>query len=311
MALHHIRPSRESLHGRFGAALDPCLTVESGDVVRFENTLDVSWGMGQHGAPGQPRPKWGPREGERDQGPALHGPVFIRGARPGMVVELGIRAVVPGSWGWTWVGANPPALAWLSDLDLDLDNQALIRWELDAATMTGRSELGHEVDLRPFPGIIGLCPAGDGLHDAIPPRRVGGNFDCPALVAGTTLLLPVEVEGGLLSVGDGHARQGCGEVAGTAIECPLACLELEVVLRQDLELDGPRAKTQEGWVTFGFSTDLELAAKEAMRDMISLVAEKHGVDRQTALAIASPLVDLRITQMVNGVRGVHALLHER
>lgn len=307
MATHSFRPCRETLHGQYRADLAPALTVSSGDTVVLEDALDVSWGQEQHGEAGQARRKWGPREGERDMGPALHGPIAVEGAAPGMILEVELIEVRPGPWGWTWVGPQPNTRAWNEALGIG-EAQALLRWSLDADAGTATSEHGHAVRLAPFPGMIGLCPAGAGWIEAWSPRAVGGNMDCPELVAGTRLLLPVEVPGALLSLGDGHARQGYGEVAGTAIECPLARVTLRLTLRDDLSLRHVAAQTPRGHVTFGFDRDLDRAAAQAMSHMLDHLEATFGLERPLALALASPVVDLHITQVVNGVCGVHAVL---
>ena len=153
-----------------------------------------------------------------------------------------------------------------------------------------------------------MPPAEPGVHSTIPPRRWGGNIDCKELVAGATLYLPIPVDGALFSAGDGHARQGDGEVSGTAIECPLTRAELTLVLRDDLQLDLPRAETPTEWITFGFDEDLDLAAEAATEGMLDLIVRELDVDRRQALALASVAVDLRVTQVVNSVKGVHAVL---
>ena len=127
-------------------------------------------------------------------------------------------------------------------------------YELDAATMTGRSHLGHNVALQPFLGVMGMPPDEPGEHSTIPPRACGGNLDCRELVSGSTLYLPIAVDGALFSCGDGHAAQGDGEVSGTAIECPMERAELTFGLAElaadDADrphargLDHPRPRTR-------------------------------------------------------------------
>ena len=301
MALHVIEPERATLHGQFSRDFAPALTIDSGDTVRY-CTLDVSWGMEQHGAPGTPRKKFEPRLAGRDDGPALCGPVAVRGAEPGMTLAIHIEAVEPASWGWTWVGPSPLNAA------LGVAPEVLIRWRLDTEAMVGLSEHGHTVVLHPFLGTIGMPPKTPGLYTGWHPRRQGGNMDCKELVAGSTLYLPVAVPGGLVSVGDGHAAQGDGEVGGTAIECPMERVDLRYVVHGDLRIGAPRAHTPAGWVTLGFGEDLEAATVMALAEMLDLVEDAYAVSRNEALALASLAVDLRITQLVNGVVGVHAVL---
>ena len=154
-----------------------------------------------------------------------------------------------------------------------------------------------------------MPPGEPGVHSTTPPRRCGGNIDCKELVAGTTLYLPIPVDGALFSCGDGHAAQGDGEVSGTAIEAPV---EAQVMLdvRDDLELEWPIARIDNAWLTFGFDEHLGNAAKIAVDGMLDLIEREHGLSRQDALALASVVVDLRVTQVVNLVLGVHAVLRD-
>ncbi len=160
--------------------------------------------------------------------------------------------------------------------------------------------------------IMGMPPAEPGLHSTVPPRPTGGNLDCKELVAGSTLYLPIAVPGGLFSAGDGHARQGDGEVCVTAIECPMEAVDITFSLHPELRLAMPRAQTPAGWITFGLHEDLNEAALLALEGIVELLGELYGMDRHQALGMASVLVDLRVTQIVNQVKGVHAVLsHDR
>jgi acetamidase/formamidase len=156
-----------------------------------------------------------------------------------------------------------------------------------------------------------MPPPDAGIHSTGPPRTWGGNIDCKELVVGTTLYLPIPVDGALLSAGDGHAAQGDGEISQLAIEAPVERASLTLMLRDDLELAGPIAWTPSAWLTFGFDEDLDEAAADAIDGMLRLMGREHGLERREALALASVVVDLHVTQMVNGARGVHAILpHE-
>jgi acetamidase/formamidase len=135
----------------------------------------------------------------------------------------------------------------------------------------------------------------------------GGNIDCKELVAGSTLYLPVSVPGALLSLGDGHAAQGDGEVAGTAIECGMTT-ELRLELISGAPVPGVHAVTPAGRITFGFSPDLNAAMGDALDAMLGWLQGLYRLDKAAALAVASPIVDLRVTQVANQSWGVHALL---
>jgi len=154
-----------------------------------------------------------------------------------------------------------------------------------------------------------MPPPEHGTHSTIPPRRYGGNIDCKELTAGTTLFLPVSVEGALFSAGDGHAAQGDGEVSGTAIECPVEA-QVTLDVRRDLRLEWPIARISGAWLTFGFDPDLRQAARIALDGMLDLMQREHRFSRDDALALASVVVDMRITQLANQTLGVHAVLKD-
>jgi acetamidase/formamidase len=308
MVVHTLEPERATLHGQFSRDLAPALTVTSEDVVRCR-TLDVSWGLEARHSDGSPRVTFTPRETPRDEGPCLLGPIAVRGARPGHVLEIHVETLVPGTYGWTFAGEIGFFNTALNQmLGVSAGEPELVRWSLDSSTMTATSHLHHHVRLRPFLGTLGLCPAGDGWLSAWPPRRTGGNLDCKELVAGTVLYVPVEVDGAYVSLGDGHAAQGDGEASGTAIECPMEQVDLRFFLRDDLQLTTLRANAPSGWITFGFSESLDEAIVMALNDMLDLVIGQLGLARKEALALISVVTDVRISQLVNGVRGVHVIL---
>ena len=146
-------------------------------------------------------------------------------------------------------------------------------------------------------------------HSTAPPRKWGGNLDCKDLIAGTRLYLPIPVEGGLFSFGDGHAAQGHGEVSVTAIECPMSHVRLTLAISDEITLDMPRVWTPQGWLTFGFDDNLETAMFSALSEMVTLMMQQHDFSsRKQALGVATAVVDLHITQIANPVMGVHAFL---
>ncbi|MBI4639595.1 MAG: acetamidase/formamidase family protein [Candidatus Tectomicrobia bacterium] len=304
MAIYTIEPERSTLHGQFSREFPPVLTIDPGDTVRFR-TLDAGWGLEPHVALGTPRRRFEPRIEGRDNGHALCGPVAIRGAQPGIALEVQINEVRPGPWGWTQGGG------WVSEVNRRLgvaEQGILLTWTLDTNAMVGRNQYDHTITLRPFMGVMGMPPDEAGMHSTAPPRTCGGNIDCKELVAGSTLYLPIAVPEALFSVGDGHAAQADGEASSTGIECPMERVDLTFRLRDDLRLTTPRAKTPAGWITFGFHKDLNEATILALDAMLNLMGELYHLPRPEALAMASLVVDLRITQIVNGVCGVHAVL---
>jgi acetamidase/formamidase len=221
-----------------------------------------------------------------------------------MVLQVHFTSITPGGWGWTAAGVKDNPLN--RRLGVADGPGAWLTWDIadDKAT----SNLGHTVATAPFLGVVGLPPAERGPHSTLPPRAAGGgNIDCRDLVAGSTLSLPITVPGALLHLGDGHAAQGHGEVGGTAVECPMTT-EVTLTISADPAVPGIHAETPEGRVTFGFSADLNHAMADALDTMTTWLQRLHDVDRPTALALASAVVDLRITQVAGETWGVHAVL---
>ena len=280
MALHELLDV-SFLRGHFSRELEPVVTVDPGDSIRI-SVPNAGWSVSRDENIARP-------DLELDTGHALAGPVEVRGARAGQTLVVRIEDVTPGAWGVTFGGPDHR-----------------IDWEL--ADGVGRGA-GREVRLAPFLGVLGMPPDEPGVHSTTPPRPCGGNIDCKELVAGTTLFLPIPVDGALFSAGDGHAAQGDGEVSGTAIEAPVqATLTLDV--RDDLPLEWPVARIDGAWLAFGFDEHLGVAARIAVGGMLDLMEREHGLPRADALGFASVVVDLRVTQLVNEVLGVHAVLRD-
>jgi acetamidase/formamidase len=283
--IHELPFERRVMHGHFSRDLAPALTIDSGDSIRF-TALNAGWRWREGGPPAYDD------LGDDLEGHALVGPVAVRGARPGQTLAVRIDDLRPAQWGVT------------------IGGDEAFEWELDADAGRATDRRGFSVALAPFLGVIGMPPPEDGRHPTGPPRPSGGNLDCKELVAGTTLLLPVPVDGALLSAGDGHAAQGDGEVSGTAIECAMERAQLTLSVRDDIELRMPLARTAGAWIAFGLDEDLDAAADLALETMLDLMERGLRVERDHALALASVAVDLRVTQVVNGVKGVHAVLRD-
>ena len=182
---------------------------------------------------------------------------------------------------------------------------------LSIERMVGRLPWGMEVPLKPFFGVMAVAPpAGWGTVSTIPPRRNGGNMDNKELVAGTTLYLPICTDGARFSVGDGHAAQGDGEVCVNAIETGLAG-RFRLTVRDDMALAWPMAETPTHMITMGFDPDLDDCVVIALRSMLDLIERRTNLDRSEAYMLASLTADLRITQVVNDSKGVHAMLDKK
>lgn len=231
------------------------------------------------------------------------GPIFIEGAEPGDAIKVTLLDFAPSGWGWT---ANIPGFGLLAD---QFKDPALHIWKYDAATMApAMFGPGGRVPLKPFCGTIGLAPAEAGLHSVVPPRRMGGNMDIRDMAVGTELYLPVEVAGGLFSVGDTHACQGDGEVCGTAIESPCS-LQAKFELVKGANLAFPRFTTPgpvsrhldvKGYeVTTGIGPDLMEGARAAVSGMIELLSKRYNMNAVDAYMLCSVCGDLRISEIVD------------
>jgi acetamidase/formamidase len=310
MKTHHLDAAPETVHwGYFDANLKPLITIDPGDEVIISTAS---------GGPEQ-LPKPGSGLTVPDVLPAIHakvspklggphiltGPVAIRGAKAGQVLEVRIKAVeLNCDWGYNIIrplgGALPD----------DFAEQRLIHIPLDNKRMVGRLPWGLELPLKPFFGIMAVAPpAAWGPVSSPPPRRNGGNLDNKELVAGTTLYLPIHVDGALFSCGDGHGVQGDGEVCITAIETGLTGT-FELHLRDDMSLEWPMAETPTHVMTMAFDPDLDDAVVIALRDMIKLICARTGISREDAYTLCSLAADLRVTQVVNGSKGIHVMLEK-
>lgn len=308
-AIPRVEAAADTVHwGYFSAGLKPVLTIDSGERVTMSSVS---------GAPNQlPPPPFTIPEAL----PAIHaanagqhflvhmctGPVAVRGAKAGQVLQVDIERIEPSfDWGYTLIR---PLAGALPD---DFPESRLFHVAIDKTRMIGRMPWGQDIPLKPFYGVMAVAPpASWGTIPTPPPRRNGGNMDLKELVVGTTLYLPVFTEGALFSVGDGHGAQGDGEVCITAIETGLVGT-FRLTARDDMTLQWPMAETPTHMITMGFDPDLDECAKIALRQMIDLISTRNGIDRYQAYALASLTADLRVTQVVNGAKGVHCMLEKR
>lgn len=304
--IHSIPLNSSKLHSSFNRDYAPILTVASGDTIQLK-TIDIQWGYSASET--EEREIFTSRENEEKLAHPIIGPIAIQGAKPGMVLEVRTNKLIPGWYGRNWAGGLP---AWQNEKLGITDSERLqVDWKLDANKMIGSCKLGSQefkVGLSPFLGLMGVAPAEAGSFPTKPPGYFGGNIDCKELVPGSSLFLPISVDGALFSLGDGHALQGDGESSGTAIECPMDLADLTLILHEDMKLSMPRANTPAGWITFGFDRDLNEAAAVALSEMVSFMEQLYGISRTEAAALSSVAVDLHVTQVVNDVKGVHAIL---
>ena len=309
MATHHIPATPETVRwGIFDATFAPVVTVNSGDTVTLEclsGTPDML-----------PAPERGftvppallavhKANPPRMAGHILTGPVAIAGAEPGDTLEVHIDAIELGA-DWGYCGFRPLA----GTLPEDFPERWVSHIAVDQAKRTGTLPWGVDLALSPFFGVMGVAPPPNyGAISTKEPREHGGNLDNKELGAGATLFLPVWVPGANFSAGDGHGVQGDGEVCINALE---TCLTgtFTFTLHRSTGLRYPRAETPTHFISMGMNEDLDLAMKQALREMIRFICARTNLSREEAYATCSLAVDFRVTQTVNGEKGVHGMLRK-
>ena len=304
MAEYFVHPGPGTLYGVLDPSIEPALRIGSGDVVHIE-TLEADWRISCPDRVTHEAAFYPGRDMQRDVGHALCGPVYVEGALPGSALKVEILEIKTGSWGWSSVG--------ISNRDhltrLGFEGEEYFRvWDIKDGMCTDPSGFSFPAD--PFPGVMAVAPEGELPVRTHIPGNHGGNLDCKELRPGTAVFFPVFHPGGLFSVGDGHALQGDGESGGTAVECPYDRISLRLSTAPFL-LKSPVAVTETHVITFGFDEDLTAAAYEALKNMRGLLRMKSGMEEKQAMTICSMCADLHVTQIVNGIRGVHAMLPKR
>jgi acetamidase/formamidase len=307
---HDLTLAPERIHwGYYDSRVSPVLRVRSGDRIRVETM--VAGGLQRLRLAGAteaeiPQPLKIIESRVTERGPGAHpmtGPIFVEGAEPGDTLEVRIVTIeFLHSFG---VVAFNPGGGVLPD-DFPYAHFRLLRWKPGDTSVEFRS--GISLRLAPFFGSIGVAPPPlVGRISSRPPGWHGGNLDNKDLVAGSTLFLPVHVSGGLLSMGDGHAMQGDGEVTGTALETSLRGI-FDVSVRKGQRLRWPRAETPTHYVSMGLHEDLDEATRLATREMVEFLVAQKGLSRDDAYALCSLAADLHVTQAVDQTKGVHATI---
>ena len=313
MATHHVPATPRTIHwGTFGGH-DPVLTVQSGDGIILECVSGAPDVMPPPGSglrvpaalqaihDAQP-PRLGPH--------ILTGPVAVAGAEPGDTLEVRIERIELGA-DWGFCGHRPLA----GTLPEDFPRRHLSHIPVDRAARTCSPPWGGTLPMAPFFGVMGVAPPPHyGALSTKEPREHGGNLDNKELGAGATLFLPVWVPGALFSAGDGHGLQGDGEVCINALEmCLTGHFRLDVEKgggAKDPVLRFPRAETATHFISMGMHEDLDLAMKQALREMIAFITARANLSAADAYQLCSLAVDFRVTQTVNGEKGVHGMLRK-
>ncbi|QJW88568.1 acetamidase [Spirosoma taeanense] len=315
---HIVRSMPENMvWGYFGADVSPVARVKDGDVVEIQtvNPSGVSrtnpeefytknnLPIDAHAQEVIAIMKNVKPEPSGIRGHMLTGPVYIEGAQPGDTLEIRILNLqFPAGFGvnsvWPGGGGIPDAVT----------TRETFVYRYDAKRKVAYLKEGVEIPLKPFMGVMALSPPSEtGRVSSIPPGFFGGNLDIKHLVKGTTLHLPVSVPGGLFTTGDGHGAQGNGEVSGVAIETALT-LTAKFIVHKGKALKMPRAETPTHFIAVGLDKDLRLAMKNALTEATSFIKDELGFTFNEALSIASTAVDFEVSQVVDQVLGVHAMI---
>jgi acetamidase/formamidase len=306
-AQHVLRVSPSTVQwGYFAAEAKPALRVKPGETVTIDTICGISDMLDRLGAatddPIREMKEIDAKVTDKGPGPhVLTGPVAVEGAMPGDVLEVEILDIrLRSPYGWMEIlpgaGALPEEFPYLRD--------KLVR--LDDRTKLAEFAPGVRIPIRPFFGNLGVAPPSGRLGSA-PPSYNAGNLDNKWLMAGTKVYIPVQVPGALFAVGDGHAAQGDGEVCLTAIETNLTGV-FRFAVHKDMKLRWPRAETPTHIITMGLHESLDEAARRATKEMIDYLVTERGLSRDDAYMLTSAAVDLHVTEVVDGVKGVHATL---
>ena len=307
---HELKASPKTVTwGYYDASAPPALKVNSGDTVQVHTLITNSpMGLERAFVPAD-KVEQALRDIHKEvvnKGPGGHiltGPIYVEGAEPGDTLEvriLKIKLAIPYAY-----NAFGPKSGFLPE---DFPRSKIKIIGLDEQRMIGRFAEGIEIPLKPFFGSMGVAPPPSaGRISSGPPGVHAGNLDNKELVAGTTLFIPVHVKGALFSVGDGHAAQGNGEVDITALETSLHGT-LQFVVRKDMPLKWPRAETPTHYIVMGLDTDLTKATKIAVREAIDFLRKEKNLSPDDAYMLSSVAVDFNITQLVDGVKGVHGMI---
>ena len=291
--MNHIH--RHQHHLFWDNSIPPILTIDSGEIVTFD-CLDASNGQINEQSTDETISML-----DFSKVDQVNGPIYVRDARPGDVLEVEIIEIKTGAWGWTGI---IPGFGLLHE---EFSQPKLRLWKIDGEYLWFK-ENQIRIPLRPFPGECGVARHQSGAFSTIPPYQTGGNLDTKYLTVGAKLYLPIECPGALFSIGDGHAAQGDGEVCGTAIETPMI-ISVRLTVQRGEEFEHVRSpclttassmKNSSGYYSvLGVADNLLEASKQAIRQMIVYLQQSRALTREEAYMLCSVAVDLRITEIVD------------
>ncbi|MCY1339781.1 Acetamidase/Formamidase family protein [compost metagenome] len=291
--------------GWYDNAQAPVLRIRSGDTVVMETLIHGHKQVAPDLTIEQMTARAKQEQAESPgRGPhSITGPVYVEGARPGDTLKIEIGRIVPTSYALNFsypgfAGAFPKQFP-----------QGQVKYfYLDQARQRFEFAPGIHVPLRPFPGILSVARAEPGPYSTVPPGPFGGNLDINEMVSGTTLYLPVFVDGALLWSGDSHAAQGNGEINLTALETAFKELHLKVSVLKGVKLDWPRIETPTHWIAIGYDRDLNAAFDLLQAQTIRLIAEQSKLSPEAARERMRATWDCRISEVINALKGTYCMV---
>ena len=310
--VHVIESNKETVRlGVFDATLPPIVTIDSGDTISFPNTWSHFLNELQPGVPIDTLARL--RTSNPGRGPhSIIGPIAVNGAEAGDVLEIRYKRLRPFDWGAVF---NNPGSLGTGLLAQDYPQGQVKYVDLDLRAMKGKFLPSIDVPLKPFQGTLGVAPPegyfpplSPGVTSSVPPGPHAGNVDLSELSEGSRLFIPVWKPGALIFTGDSHATQGDGEISLSALETRMREMRIQVVLHKRNNFAWPVAETSTHWITLGLDKDLNVAMTLAARNAINFLAARADLTQLDAYALCSIAVSFRVTQVVDIVRGVHALI---
>jgi acetamidase/formamidase len=297
--------------GVYDTTLEPIVKVDSGDTISYPNTWSHFLNQMQPGVPVETLAKL--RLSNPGHGPhSIIGPVYVNGAEAGDVLEVRYKRIRPFDWGAVF---NNPGSIGTGLLAQDFPEGQVKYLKLDLPKMTAEFNANIHVPLRPFQGTLGVAPPdgfypplSPGVTSSVPPGPHAGNTDLSEMVEGSAMFIPVWKPGALIFTGDSHAVQGDGEINLSALETRMQELRIQVVLHKQKNFAWPVAETTTHWILLGLDKDLNVAMTMAARNAINFLAARADLTKLDAYALCSIAVSFRVTQVVDIVRGVHAMI---
>jgi len=310
--VHVVESNDQTVHmGVYDTTLPPILKIDSGDTITFPHTWSHFLNQMQPGVPVETLAKI--RVSNPGKGPhSIIGPIYVNGAEPGDVLEVRYKRILPFNWGAVF---NNPGSLGTGLLPQDFPDGQVKYLNLDLPKMTAEFAKDIHVPLKPFQGTLGVAPPdgyfpplSPGVTSSVPPGPHAGNTDLSEMAEGSTMFIPVWKPGALIFTGDSHAVQGDGEITITALETRMQELRIQVVLHIQKNFSWPIAETPTHWIILGLDKDLNIAMSLAARNAINFLAARTSLTKLDAYALCSIAVSFRVTQVVDIVRGVHAMI---